>query len=84
MFSSFLLFCFISGLSVVPTELVIHWNNIQGVNQLDTVSQLLPFILGLGQFIDVLYRSYKKSRHGQEEAAEGDDEAEAEGTINLS
>jgi hypothetical protein len=52
---------------VVPTELVLHWNKVRGVYQLDSVGQLIPFILGLGQLLDVLYRHYQKKRQPREE-----------------
>lgn len=57
---------------MVPTELVLHWNKIHGVYSLDSVGQLIPFILGLGQLLDVLYRHYKK-KPGDERTEDDED-----------
>lgn len=34
-------------------ELTIRWNQIRGVNSLDSVGQLVPFMLSLGQLIHI-------------------------------
>jgi hypothetical protein len=41
--------------TVPPFELVIRWNQIRGVDRLDSVGQLVPFMLSLGQLIHIIY-----------------------------
>jgi hypothetical protein len=31
---------------IVSIETTIHWNNIQGVNTIDSTGQLIPFVIG--------------------------------------
>jgi hypothetical protein len=71
-FISLGIFALSSVSGVVPTELVLHWNKVHGVYQLDSVGQLIPFILGLGQLLDVLYRHYENTP--PEERREDDEE----------
>ncbi|KAF2810533.1 uncharacterized protein BDZ99DRAFT_476685 [Mytilinidion resinicola] len=69
-------YAFASIFTILPAELTIKWNKVKGVNRIDSVSQLVPFVLGLGQLLDVLYRIVKKmSGHNPEEVedAEGED-----------
>jgi len=37
--------------TIPGTELVLYWNRIGGVRKVDSVSQLTPLLLGLGQLI---------------------------------
>jgi hypothetical protein len=41
---------------IVFCEMTIKLNRIEGVHDLRSVSQLVPFVLGLGQVVDVSYR----------------------------
>lgn len=41
----------IAILSIIACELIIKWNGIVGVNSLGKASQLIPFMIGLGQFV---------------------------------
>lgn len=43
------------AVTIPPFELTIRWNKIRGVDRLDSVGQLVPFMLSLGQFIHILY-----------------------------
>lgn len=40
---------------VVATELTIKWNNVTGLNSLDSAGQLIPFVIGLGILVRVFY-----------------------------
>jgi hypothetical protein len=40
---------------VIGTELTIQWNEIKGVQQLDSVGQLIPFCLGTGGLLRVIW-----------------------------
>lgn len=40
---------------VVATELTIHWNHISNVSSLSSAGQLIPFAIGLGTIVRVLY-----------------------------
>jgi hypothetical protein len=58
----FLLLCrvifgagFLLAVTVPPFELTIRWNQIRGVNSLNSVGQLVPFMLSVGQLIHILY-----------------------------
>lgn len=41
---------------VTGIELVIKWNHIQGVNQIDSTGQLLPLVVSLGTLISLIWR----------------------------
>lgn len=41
---------------VTGIELVIKWNHIQGVNQIDSTGQLLPLVVSLGTLISLMWR----------------------------
>lgn len=40
---------------VVATELTIQWNDITGLNSLDSAGQLIPFVIGSGILVRVIY-----------------------------
>lgn len=42
--------------TVTPMELLIHWNEVRGLNRLDSVGQLVPFTLAAGQLLHIVYR----------------------------
>ncbi|KAK0745829.1 hypothetical protein B0T18DRAFT_410248 [Schizothecium vesticola] len=44
---------------LVSVELQVHWNSIRGVQSLDSVSQLIPFIVALGQLVHVVYTTVR-------------------------
>lgn len=48
------------AIGVSSTELTIRWNKIQGVNNITAVGQLIPFIMGLGLFTNIVYLLVKK------------------------
>jgi len=52
------------ALAVGPAEAIISWNHARGVYNLRSVGQLIPFIIGLGQYVAVLYLA-AKSRLGR-------------------
>lgn len=41
---------------VTGIELVIKWNHIQGVNQIDSTGQLLPLVVSLGTLVSLIWR----------------------------
>lgn len=47
------------ALMVPSAELQIRWNQIHGVQALDSVGQLVPFIMALGQFVHVAYSTIR-------------------------
>jgi len=62
------------AIMIPPTELQIQWNEIRGVQTLDSVGQLVPFIMALGQLAHVLYstlRSVGNDDYAYEKEAEG-------------
>ncbi|KAF2499626.1 hypothetical protein BU16DRAFT_278437 [Lophium mytilinum] len=67
---------FASIFTIMPAELTIKWNKVRGVNRIDSVSQLVPFVLGLGQLLDVLYRIAKKVNGENVEEAEDPDDTD--------
>jgi hypothetical protein len=44
-----------ASIVVVATELTIKWNHVTGVNTLSSAGQLIPFVIGLGVVVRVLY-----------------------------
>ncbi|KAM0209041.1 hypothetical protein ACHAQD_011355 [Fusarium lateritium] len=47
------------GAMVTSVELQIKWNQIRNVQSLGSVSQLVPFIVALGQFVHIAYRTIR-------------------------
>ena len=56
------------ALMVPAVELSIQWNQIRGVQALDSVGQLVPFILALGQFAHVAYSTLRAKLYVEIEA----------------
>ena len=52
---SILLGLVIAVMVVTAAELTIKWNNIQGVNILGSAGQTIPFAIGVGSFVRILY-----------------------------
>lgn len=44
---------------IVQVELTIVWNNISGLKSLRSLGQLIPFILGVGGLVQVLWRKWR-------------------------
>lgn len=51
--------CFFPGLMAISVEFQIRWNEIRNVQSLGSVSQLVPFIVALGQFTHVAYSTIR-------------------------
>ncbi|RYN23746.1 hypothetical protein AA0114_g12824 [Alternaria tenuissima] len=62
-------------MSIAGCEMTIKWNGIIGVNDLRPVGQLVPFVPGLGQFVDVIFRILTRLLVSQMESG-GNDEAD--------
>lgn len=54
--------------TVTPMELLIHWNEVRGLDRLDSVGQLVPFMLAAGQLIHVVYRIFLGSEEDAHQA----------------
>ncbi|KAF1993652.1 hypothetical protein P154DRAFT_540210 [Amniculicola lignicola CBS 123094] len=52
---------FVAVTIITATELTIHWNNILGVNAINTAGQTIPLVLGIGAFLRVLYIGAKRT-----------------------
>ncbi|KAH7239554.1 hypothetical protein BKA59DRAFT_484663 [Fusarium tricinctum] len=48
------------GLMAISVELQIEWNQIHNVQSLGSVSQLIPFIVALGQFAHIAYSTIRE------------------------
>ena len=57
---------------IVQVELTIAWNNISGLQSVSTVGQLIPFILGVGGLIKVLWGKWRLIRSGIKETLDMD------------
>jgi len=57
---------------VSAVELTLKWNNVQGVNSIDSAGQLIPLILGIGTFIGMVLNWERPFRNAlvHEETAE--------------
>jgi len=57
--------CVFLGMITISVELQIRWNEIRHVQSLDSVGQLVPFIMALGQLVHVAYCTIrgKDTRH---------------------
>lgn len=60
---------------VLSIELTLAWNHISGVNIIGTVGQLIPFILGVGGLVKVLWSRLRMGGDSDGEEA-GEDELE--------
>ena len=49
---------------IIQVELTIAWNNISGLQRFDTLGQLIPFILGVGGLMKVLWSKWCLLRSG--------------------
>ncbi|KAF2182175.1 hypothetical protein K469DRAFT_691408 [Zopfia rhizophila CBS 207.26] len=49
---------------VAATELSIHWNKISGVNSINSAGQTIPLVLGIGNFVRILYITGKNIYSG--------------------
>jgi hypothetical protein len=52
---------------VIGTELTIQWNYISGVQQLDSVGQLIPFCLGVGGLLKVVWAAVMEQERKEED-----------------
>ena len=57
---------------IVQVELTLAWNNISGLQSITTVGQLIPFILGVGGLIKVLWGKWYLIRRGVKETHDMD------------
>ena len=57
---------------IVQVELTIAWNNISGLQSVSTVGQLIPFILGVGGLMKVLWGKWCLIRSGIKETHDMD------------
>ena len=53
---------------VVQVELTIHWNNISDLQSLTSLGQLIPFILGVGGLLQVLWKKWQMLKREDTEA----------------
>ncbi|KAM0339572.1 hypothetical protein ACHAPU_010872 [Fusarium lateritium] len=51
--------CLFTGIMVISVELQIQWNQIRNVQSLGSVSQLVPFIIALGQLTHIAYSTIR-------------------------
>lgn len=51
-------------LLIIQIELTIAWNHIFGLNQLTSLGQLIPFILGVGGLIKILWSKWRLIKAG--------------------
>lgn len=57
---------------IVHVELTIAWNNISGLQSLTTLGQLIPFVLGVGGLLKVLWGKWRLVQSGVGESPERD------------
>ena len=60
-------------LLIVQVELTIRWNHVGGLQSLSTLGQLIPFILGVGGLLKVLWGKWCLVRKGGDENRESDE-----------
>jgi hypothetical protein len=52
------LFTIVLVLFTVSTELIIKWNQISGVNSIQSTGQILPLIVGVGSLIRIIWKYF--------------------------
>lgn len=59
---------------ILAIELMIKWNHIDGVNNISTVGQVIPFFVGFGSLVTVFtgwnYDDWKDTKAGNDEFAQ--------------
>ena len=60
---------------IVHAELTIIWNHVEGLNSLSSLGQLIPFILGVGGLLKVLWGKFSLLRRGIKEDLDSRDQA---------
>lgn len=55
------------GIMILQLELTISWNNIRGLSVINTPGQLIPFVLGLGGLIRVVWCKWRLVMRGLKE-----------------
>ena len=58
---------FVIILFIVQVEITIVWNHISGLNSLTSLGQLIPFILGVGGLLKVVWSKWRLVRSGVRE-----------------
>jgi len=53
------------GFWAMVVELMIHWNHISGIYIINTVGQLIPFLIGVGSFLS-FFLNWEKPRRKEE------------------
>lgn len=42
--------------NVVSTELTLKWNHVEGINELSSIGQIIPLVVGVGSMIAVIWK----------------------------
>ncbi|CAD6580726.1 MAG: hypothetical protein ASARMPREDX12_000256 [Alectoria sarmentosa] len=82
MFMAAYQFCIVGAL-IVQVETAIAFNHMGGLNSLSTLGQLIPFILGVGGLIKVIWGKWCLLREGVKEERESEEESEYEKAMAL-
>ena len=75
-------FCIV-GVLVVQVETTIAFNHMEGLNSLSNVGQLIPFLLGVGGLVKVVWGKWCLLYEGVKEEREWEEESEYEKAIAL-
>ena len=75
-------FCIV-GTLIVQVETAIAFNNVWGLNSLSTLGQLIPFILGVGGLVKILWAKWRLLREGLKEGPELGQESDYEKAMAL-
>ena len=75
-------FCIIGAL-IVQVETAIAFNNVRGLNSLSTLGQLIPFILGVGGLVKILWGKWRLLHQGLKEEPELGQESDYEKAMAL-
>ena len=75
-------FCIIGAL-IVQVETAIAFNNVRGLNSLSTLGQLIPFILGVGGLVKILWGKWRLLYEGIREEREPEHESDYEKAMAL-
>jgi hypothetical protein len=51
----FLVNCFCFALAVLAIELTLTWNSVSGISSMNSVGQLIPFMVGVGGLAQVIW-----------------------------
>jgi hypothetical protein len=59
------------GIIIISVECSLRWNQVSGVGDLDSVGQLIPFVVGIGTLLQIFKNIYLQARRNWKKQEKG-------------